>query len=165
MTAIVVLYSCDKDGNYLTDGGISSPEIGTTTMEFLKSHEQLDTLALLIERAGMTDVFNGNNTVFAPNNLSIKNYVNSRLEELRRTDPLAEYTVNDIPMDTLTKYMGGYVFTGKINREAMTKEQGKIYTAINGEERRISLEPTAQYGDELDSRPEYVYFTYKLGAD
>jgi len=165
LTVVVVLYSCDKDDNYLIDGGLSSQEVGITTMEFFKSHEQLDTLALLIERAGLTEVFNGNNTVFAPNNLSIKNYVNSRLEEIRRTDPQAEYTVNDIPLDTLTKYMGGYVFTDKIKREDMTKEQGEIYTALNGEEKRISLEPTAQYGGELDSRPEYVYFTYKQGDD
>lgn len=165
LTAVVVLYSCDKGGNYLIDGGLSSPEVGTTTMEFFKSHEQLDTLALLIERAGMTDEFNGNNTVFAPNNLSIKNYVNSRLNEMRKSDPQAEYTINDIPLDTLTKYMGGYVFTGKLKRENLTKDQGKIYTALNGEEKRISLEPTAQYGGELDSRPEYVYFTYKQGDD
>lgn len=31
LTAVVVLYSCDKDGNYLVDGGISSQEVGTTT--------------------------------------------------------------------------------------------------------------------------------------
>lgn len=165
LITVVVLYSCDKDGNYLTDGGLSNPEVGTTTMEFFKSHEQLDTLALLIERAGMIDEFNGNNTVFAPNNLSIRNFLNSRLEELRRSNPQAEYSINDIPLDTLTKYMGGYIISGKIKREDMKKEQGKIYTAVNGEERRISLEPTANYGGELDSRPEYVYFTYKQGDD
>ena len=47
----------------------------------------------------------------------------------------------------------------------MTKDQGKIYIAENGEERRISLEPTDQYNNELDSKPEYVYFTYKQGDD
>ena len=165
LTAVVVLYSCDKDGNYLIDGGISSPVVGTTTMEFFKSHSQLDTLAILIEKAGMTDLVNGNNTIFAPNNLSIKNYVNAVLADMREIDPQAEYTVNDIPLDTLTKYMGGYIFPGKIKRENMTKDQGKIYIAENGEERRISLEPTDQYNNELDSKPEYVYFTYKQGDD
>tara|TARA_R110000868_G_scaffold93190_1_gene258066 strand:+ start:37951 stop:38595 length:645 start_codon:yes stop_codon:yes gene_type:complete len=165
LTAIVVLYSCDKDGNYLVDGGISSPEVGTTTMEFFKSHSQLDTLAILIERAGMADLVNGNNTIFAPNNLSIKNYVSAVLTDMREIDPLAEYTVNDIPTDTLTKYMGGYIFSGKIRRENMTKDQGGIYTALNGEQKRISLESTDQYNGELDSKPEYVYFTFKQGDD
>lgn len=165
LTAVIALYSCEKDGNYLTDGGTSNQEVGTTTMEFFKSHSQLDTLAILIERAGMEDLVNGNNTIFAPNNLSIKNYVKTILAEMRYEDPQAEYTINDIPLDTLTKYMGGYIIPGKIKRENMTLEQGKIYIAENGEERRISLEPTDQYNGELDSKPEYVYFTYKQGED
>jgi hypothetical protein len=134
-------------------------------MEFFRSHNQLDTLAILIEKAGMADLVNGNNTIFAPNNLSIKNYVNAVLTDMREIDPQAEFTINDIPTDTLTKYMGGYIFSGKIRRENMTKDQGKILIAQNGEERRISLEPTDQYNNELDSKPEYVYFTYKQGDD
>ncbi|WP_339708470.1 fasciclin domain-containing protein [uncultured Kriegella sp.] len=165
LIAVIAFYSCDNDGNYLIDGGISNPEVGTTTLEFFKSHEQLDTLALLIERAGMSDLVNGSTTVFAPNNLSIKNYVDGVLADMRETDPLAEYTVNDIPLDTLTKYMGGYVFPGEIKRENMIKDQGRIYTAENGEQRRISLEPTDQYNGELDTKPEYVYFTYQKGDD
>src|SRR5690606_26569957 len=125
-----------------------------STMEFFRSHNQLDTLAILIEKAGMADLVNGNNTIFAPNNLSIKNYVNAVLADMREIDPQAEFTINDIPTDTLTKYMGGYIFSGKIRRENMAKDQGKILIAQNGEERRISLEPTDQYNNELDSRPE-----------
>jgi hypothetical protein len=79
---------------------------------------------------------------------------------LRQIDPEAEYTINDIPQDTLDKYMGGYIFPGKITREDMS-EQGDILTALNGEERRISLEPVAQYTDNLSEYPEYVFYTYK----
>ncbi|GAA3553379.1 hypothetical protein [Snuella lapsa] len=162
---LFAVYACDNGGDYLTDGGLSNPNVGTTTLEFFRSHEQLDTLAILIERAGMEDLVNGETTIFAPNNLSIKHYIDKVLSELRQSDPLAEYTVNDIPVDTLTKYLGGYIFNGKITRDNMTPDQGKIYTATNGEERRISLEPTNQYGNELESYPEYVYFTYKNGSE
>lgn len=162
---VFAFYACDGNGDYLTDGGLSNPKIGTSSMTFFKSHSQLDTLAIIIERAGMEGLVDGETTIFAPNNLSIKKYVDKVLADMREIDPLAEYSVNDIPVDTLTKYLGGYIFPGKIMRENMTKEQGNIYTANNGEERRISLEPVDQYGDELESYPEYVYFTYKMGTD
>ena len=162
---IFAFNACSTGGGYLIDGGLSSPEVGTTTMDFFKSHSQLDTLALLIERAGMGNLVNGETTIFAPNNLSIKNYVEDILIELRETNANAQYTINDIPTDTLQKYMGAYIFPGKITRENMTKEQGKIYTSENGEERRISLEPSDSYGNYLDDKPEYVYYTYKNGDD
>ncbi|MCK0158040.1 fasciclin domain-containing protein [Cellulophaga sp. F20128] len=164
LITLVFLSSCDSDNTYLEDGGLSVAKVDMSTVDFFRSHDQLDTLAILIENAGMEDLFNGSNTVFAPNNLSIRNYILSNLAELRETDPLAEFGLNDIPMDTLTKYMGGYVFDGKIKRENMTQE-GQIYTAKNGEDRRLSLEPVAAYTSQLEEYPEYVYFTYKVGTD
>ncbi|UZH55427.1 fasciclin domain-containing protein [Salinimicrobium tongyeongense] len=156
-----VFYSCEKD-NYLVDGGLSDPNLGVTTLEFFESHQQLDTLALLIARAGLLEETNSASTFFAPNNLSIKNYVQEILTEMRRIDPQAEYTVNDIPKDTLKKYMGGYIIPQQIKREVLT-EQGEIYTAINGEERKISLEPVQDFNGPLETPPEYVFFTYKGG--
>ncbi len=162
--AIVLgIVSCSQD-DYLVDGGLSDGHVGTTTMDYLKSHYQLDSLAILIERAGLADEVNGASTLFAPNNLSIKSYVNRVLAEMRKLDPQAEFTFGDIPMDTLTKHLGGYIFPEKIRREDMVKE-GKIYTAVNGDQRRISLEPTEQYTDFLGDYPEYVYYTYKVGAE
>lgn len=163
ITVVLVFFSCEE--NFVTDGGVSESHVGTSTMEFLKSHPQLDIMALLLERAGLADKVNGNTTLFVANNLSIWRYVDAELAELRETDPLAEFTVDDIPTDTLVKYMGSYVFPEKITRKDMLKE-GKIYTAINGEKRRISLEPDANsYKDELSDPPEYVYLTYKKGDE
>ena len=155
--------SCEKD-SYLIDGGVSDPNVGTTTLAFLQSHPQLDTLALLLVKAGLDDEVNGASTLFAPNNLSIRNYVNEVLAEMRESDPLAEFTVNDIPVDTLTKYMGAYIIPSKIERKDMTKE-GAVYTAVDGAERRISLEPSVDYSSQLSEPPEYVYYTYMEGAD
>ncbi|UNY97300.1 fasciclin domain-containing protein [Zhouia spongiae] len=164
--ALLVFCSCSGGDDYLVDGGISGQEVGMSTVDFFKSHEQLDTLALLIEKAGMVELFNSpDNTVFAPNNLSIKRYVDERLSELRLSDPMAEFTVNDIEMDTLTAYLGAYVFDDYLNRESMPKEQGAIFVASNGEERRVSLEPSGDYQDQLDSRPEYVFYTAQVGAE
>lgn len=156
------LYSCDND-DYFKDGGISDAHVGTSTFEFLQSHHQLDTLAILIEKAGLKEALNDEHTLFAPNNLSIKNYVNSILTEMRLLDPEAEFTINDIPADTLEKHMGGYIFSQEITREILTAE-GEIFTALNGDQRRISLEPVQEYTVELGQFPEYVFYTYQDGG-
>ncbi|MBI9061107.1 MAG: fasciclin domain-containing protein [Marinilabiliaceae bacterium] len=169
VAVVLGIISCEQD-DYLIDGGVSDGNVGTTTFEFLKSHHQLDSLALLIERGGFVDEVNGATTLFAPNNLSIKNYINKILAEMRKLDPEAEFTFDDIPVDTLTKHLGSYIFTEKIRREDMTKE-GTVYTAINGDERKITLEPylnesdDISYSDNLSTPPEYVYYSYKGGAD
>ncbi len=161
--ALCVFCACSED-DYLVDGGISDPHVNMTTLDFLKSHSQLDTLALLITRAELEDEVNGNATLFAPTNYSIQRYVNARLAELRQADPQAEYTVNDIPVDTLKKYMGAYIINEKVTRADM-KEEGKIYTTLNGEERMISLEPETEYSGQLSDKPEYVYYTIRYGSD
>ncbi len=163
LAVVLGLFSCSQD-DYLVDGGLSDGYLKTTTMEFLKSHYQLDSLAILIERAGLEDEANGASTLFAPNNLAIRSYVNRVLAEMRKVDPQAEFTFDDIPVDTLTKHLGGYLFPEKITREDMVKE-GKIYTAVNGDQRRLSLEPSESYTDFLSEYPEYVYYTYKMGDE
>lgn len=160
---VFAMVSCTND-DYLIDGGISNGNVNMTTMAFLKSHYQLDTLALLIEKAGMEAQVNGATTLFAPNNLCIRNYVSAVLTYMRKTNPLATFTVNDIPKDTLTKYMGGYIFDGLIKREDMTQE-GTILTSINGMQRMISLEPnTTTYASYTAAPVYFVYYTYKVGA-
>lgn len=160
----IALFACEND-DYLVDGGISDGNVGMSTMDFLKSHPQLDTMAILLERAGLADEVNGASTLFSVNNLSVKNYTDKVLADLREDDPLAEYGIDDIPTDTLIKYMGAYVFPEVITRDDMVKE-GVIYKGVNGEERRISLEPDlGSYSNELSSAPEYVYYTIKEGDD
>ncbi|QTD37347.1 hypothetical protein JL193_14780 [Polaribacter batillariae] len=158
---LISLYACSSE-EQIIDGGLSNGNVNATTFDFLKSHKQLDTLAILIEKAGLKDKVNEQTTLFAANNTSINRYVNSVLSKMRQTDPEATFTVDDIHVDTLKKYMGSYIFNVKIKRENMTKE-GSILTSSNGEKRRISLEPVDKYNNYLESRPEYVYYTYKGG--
>ena len=150
------LYSCSND-DYLIDGGLANPNIGMSTYDFLKSHKQLDTLALLIEKAGMIDEVNARSTtLFAPNNLSIKNYI----YYMRIVEENQNYGINDIPVEDLKEMLGGYIFDQSLDRSKLVKE-GKIYIAHNGEERLLSLVPVDQYGGQLDEFPEYVYYTFK----
>ncbi|TDE46575.1 hypothetical protein E0I26_00380 [Flavobacterium rhamnosiphilum] len=157
------LYSCSDD--YLVDGGLAKQNVGTTTFEFLKSHKQLDTLAILIEKADMINVVNAKSTtLFAPNNNSIKRYVNAILAKKQNIDPLATFTINDIPVSELKVMLGNYIFDETIDRSKMVKE-GKIYKTHSGEDRMISLQPVDAYNGQLDSFPEYAYYIFKVGPD
>ena len=150
------LYSCSND-DYLIDGGLANPNVGKSTYDFLKSHKQLDTLALLIERAGMIDVVNSpSTTLFAPNNLSVKDYI----YYMRFIEENQNYGLNDIPVEDLKVILGGYIFNQSLDRSKLVPE-GKIYIAQNGEERMLSLKPVDNYGAQLDEYPEYVYYTFK----
>ncbi len=161
LAVVFALFACESD-DYLNDGGGSDPNVDMTTYDFLKSHPELDTLALIIEKGGFIDAVNSSSTVFAPNNLSIKYYVETILAELREDDAEAEFTVDDIPVDTLKKYLPGYIFDGVIRRDDLTAE-GDIYTAIDGSERKLSLEEISTYDNQLSQSAEIVYYTFKNG--
>ncbi len=164
LTLLLGLYSCSNN-DYLVDGGVANQNLGMTTYDFLKSNKQLDTLALLIKRADMIGVVNAKSTtLFAPNNLSIRNYVKIILAQKRNADPTATFTINDIPQADLKVMLGGYIFDQSLDRSKLVKE-GKIYIAHNAEERFLSLEPVEQYKEQLDNFPEYVFYTFKVGAD
>jgi hypothetical protein len=158
LAVVLGLYACDDE--YLNDGGISDAHVNMTTYDFLKSHPELDTLALLIERGGFVDAVNATSTLFATNNSSINKYVNTILAELRQDDPNAEFTVDSIPVDTLKKYLGGYIFGELITRDDLN-EDGQIYDAIDGEERKVSLELISTYNNWLSTPADIVYFTFK----
>lgn len=154
------LYSCSND-DYLIDGGLADQNVGMSTYDFLKSNKQLDTLALLIQKADMIDVVNAKSaTLFAPNNLSIKKYI----YHMKDIEDNQDYGINDIPVADLKEMLGGYIFDQSLDRGKLVKE-GKVYIAHNGEERLLSLEPVEEYKGQLDQFPEYVYYTFKGGTD
>jgi len=160
---LIVLFSltsCSND-DYLIDGGLANQNVGVSTYDFLKSNKQLDTLAILIQKAGMIDVVNAKSTtLFAPNNLSIKKYI----YYMKEIEENQNYGINDIPVANLKEMLGAYIFNESLDRSKLVKD-GKVYTAHNGEERLLSLEPVEDYKDQLDQFPEYVYYTVKGGED
>ncbi len=153
---LLSLYSCSND-DYLVDGGLANQNVGMSTYDFLKSNKQLDTLAILIQRADMIDVVNAKSTtLFAPNNLSIKKYI----YHMKDIEDNQDYGINDIPVADLKEMLGGYIFDQSLDRSKLVKE-GKVYLAHNGEERVLSLVPVEEYKNQLDQFPEYVFYSFK----
>ena len=58
-----LVFACEND-DYLIDGGVSSNEVGTSTFNYLQSHAELDTFAILLERAGLANDIDATTTVF-----------------------------------------------------------------------------------------------------
>lgn len=155
----VLFTACEEE--YLIDGGIANPNVNMSTYDYLKTNPLFDTLVILIDKAGLKDKVNGAVTFMAPTDFSVKNYVNDVLSDMRVLDPLAKYTINDIPVDSLKK-LETYLLPGSITRDKLTKE-GKEYTSLNGEKRKVSLEPRDTYGDYLSEKPEFIFFHKKKG--
>ncbi len=158
--AVAVFSACNND--YLIDGGVANPNVNLTTYDFLKTNPIFDTVVMLIDKAGLKDKVNGAVTFMAPTDFAVQNYVNDILSDMRVTDPNAKFTVDDIPIDTLMQ-LQAYMITELLPREKLT-QNGKEYSAVNGEKRKISLEPRDEYSEYLSEKPLYVFFYKKKGT-
>lgn len=153
-------FSACKKGDYFIDGGTHKAEVNMSTYDYLKTNKLFDTLILAIDRAGLKEAINGNVTFFAPTNYSFRNYVNLRLARLKKKDPYAVFTFNDISAKEFKDSLGMYIIDGKINRVDMNAT-GTVMEK-NGENLVISLEEVNEY-TEYGVKPKYVFFTRVVG--
>lgn len=168
---IVLFLSACRKNAYLIGGGLSEERVNMSSYDFLKNHSWsfFDTTCIVIDKAGLRDVVNGDVTFFVPTDYSITNFLNAKRTEARRIDERLDFT-----LDSLFKYyspqmlmdsLGIYILKGKLNRDEMTSE-GKYYeTIVDGVEMLVSLEKENEYLVEgmITTLPEYVYLTKVRG--
>lgn len=157
---VVGLVACKK-GDYFIDGGLHNAEVDMSTYDYLKTNKLFDTLVLAIDRAGIKDRINGNITFFAPTNYAIRNYVNVRLARLKKKDPYAVFTFDDLNAQELKDSLGMYIIDRKINRSDMNAA-GTVLQ-IMGLSMVVSLEEVNEYTD-YGVKPKYVFFTRVMGS-
>lgn len=167
--AIYVLAGCKKDE--VIGGGTANPRVNMTTYDFLKNHSWhfFDTTILVIDKAGMKDIINGDVTFFAPTDFSINRFIANKRDEARKKDERLNFT-----LDSLFKYytpqmlrdsLGMYVIKGKVNREQMTLD-GKLYETLTpGQPMLVSLLETTDYlvDNIITSKAQYVTYTKIIG--
>jgi len=157
----LIAVSCSKD-DYAIGGDLHNANLNLSAYDFLKSKPLFDTVALLIDKAGMKEEVNQTGTFFAPTDYAVMNYINKRNGEVRETDENLRYTV-----DTLIKYdlqsfkdsVRMYLIPEVLNRDGLTSE-GKVYSTRLANKVKLSLEDSNDYTDNVSTKPKYVYYTY-----
>ncbi|MGV8829357.1 MAG: hypothetical protein ACWA6U_13690 [Breznakibacter sp.] len=160
LVCLATFSACEEE--YLIDGGVANPNVGMSTYDFLKTNPIFDTLVILIDKAGLKEEVNGAVTFMAPTDFSIKNYLDAVVADMRVTDPLATYTINDIPQEELME-LRSYIIPQMLSRDKLSTK-GIVVPSMSGEARKLSLEPRDIYSDYLSSKPEFVYFYKQKGV-
>jgi hypothetical protein len=162
----VTVSSCTE----MIDGGVHSPYVNETTVDFLKANGKFDIVLTLFENAGLLDQLNEQNTtVFIPTDYSVKRYVKQIPDQLRfeQYDENLEFTLSDL-LDSTSLYQDSlkmYIVNERIGREDLTSE---IYTeSLLGNEVEISLQASEKYTDLLpNSVPQLLFYKWvKNGLD
>lgn len=165
---LVAFQSCKKD--YITGGNLHSAKFNGSTYEYLRTNHLFDTLLLLIDKTGLKDEVNANNTTFfAPTNYCIYNYVKNVVQtrlQLQTGNENLVFNFDQLDFPSLKDSLRAYIFPGNIIRDSLNK-YGTMYTAKDGEQRLITLEedPSNTYVNAgFTERPKYIYITKIFGA-
>lgn len=141
----LVLYACDND--YFHDSGLADGKHDCSMWEYFKSQpNDWDSTMILIEHAGLKDIFDGTNptykeiTFFGVTNLSIEQFLDKTTDDDR--EPLYD-RVTDIPADLCREMLLSHVVAGKKLREDFDHEVrgtltgGTILESLSGIELRV----------------------------
>lgn len=170
-TFIVFFTSCKKDD--VIDGGLSTEYVNMTTYDFLKSHPQhlFDTTLMIIDKAGLKDKVNAAKTFFVPTNYSIRNFLLSKQQEIRKQNEKLNFNI-----DSLFKYytpkmlqdsMSLYFFSDRITRNDLT-EKGTIYQTEESSTKLLATLEQSTSNDYLvdgiiSQGPKFIYLTKIIG--
>lgn len=171
LIAICTFSACKK--SYISGGEIN--DLGkykdVTTFDYLKSTQQFDTLAQLIEAGDLQAKINQEGTLFAVPNRAIFSYLNARTINLQNNvnanakftlDSLKYYIKNNInnTKDSLLMY---FIPGSRLTPDKLTSN-GKVYSSgLVGNQVAVSYEftkdPSLGYTNLVSSVPQVVFFT------
>lgn len=161
------LTSCESD-DYMNDGGKTQRFVDMTTYDFLKQHGKFDSLVKIIDRAGLKDVVNEQNTTFfACTDYSVAPYVSVKKQQriIELGNENINFGINDISLSELDS-LKMYLFDGAFIREYLTTED-KYFTSklgnIDNVRFRIKLRRANNYSSWLDY-VDYLNFTRVVGS-
>lgn len=159
----ILLYSCDKD-NYI-DTGLSNGRYNGTVWEYLHSNHEWDSAIVIIERAGLTGIFDGTDpeykdgiTFFGFTNFTVWQFLAYTVDD---EDNRIYKSIRDIPADMCRQMVLDYVVKGKRMKESFgyeirgTMEGGTEVMTASGKTLRVYRNKTNDpYTGEPDKGPE-----------
>lgn len=78
----IYVVACNNEGPI--DGGIHTPFVNKTTLEYLQEIPKFDSVLLLFDRAGLLDEFKNKNTIIVPTNYTVHYYIQIIQEQYRK---------------------------------------------------------------------------------
>ena len=133
--SLLILAACKKD-NYLVDhGGTDVERIRKmSSYEFLKESKVLDTVVLLIDRAGMKEEINGDITFFSPTTVGVNRFLAQQTKAIQRkyNNENIKFTLDSLSTDSIKFYLRRHIFKGVIDKKALGYSK-KPFTNINNE--------------------------------
>ncbi len=156
---ILAVCSCERGP---IDGGVHSPHVNKTTLEYLRGIAKFDTVLILFEKAGLLDQLENKNTVVVPTNYSIHFYLIELQKQMRfeANDENLKYGFSEFmrDFDTYKDSMKMYIIPGElIDYQLLDSESSYSHFTKNllGNEVQFSLEKTSLYTEwfpNLDPR-------------
>ncbi|SEA12783.1 hypothetical protein SAMN05660909_00864 [Chitinophaga terrae (ex Kim and Jung 2007)] len=131
LLAIVLLASCRKE-HYL-GGSPTNAHTDLSTYDYLKANPLFDTLILLIDKAGLKEMVNGQGTFVAPTDYSIKRFLNTRTTELQKqtNNENIKYTIDSLKVPELRDSLMTYLFDAGIQRAGLSTETTVFKSKVN----------------------------------
>lgn len=104
------------------------------TYEFLKESKVLDTVVLLIDRAGMKDEINGDITFFSPTTFGVNSFLAQQTIALQRkyNNENIKFTLDSLSADSIKFYLRRHIFKGVIDKKALGYTK-KPFTNVSNE--------------------------------
>ena len=160
-----VATGCGND--FYHDSGLADGKHDCTVWEYLQTdHYNWDSVIVMIEHAGLKDVFDGTNpefkqiTFFAPTNLSVNQFLFKTTGE---TGDMVYSSVKDVPVELCRKILLAHVLNRRMMKEDFDYEVkgtltgGTMVTTIGGVELRVYRTRTP-YNGIPDIGPESLFF-------
>lgn len=104
-----LMFSCKKDG-YIRDTGVHEANTRLSTYDYLKSNNQFDTLAGIIDHFNLKDSVNKSATFFAFTDYAVRRFMNTS----------GITTVDELYHTVSSKFLTQYMFSGKITTDELT---------------------------------------------
>jgi hypothetical protein len=132
---LIVITGCSKDKYLIDEGGTDVERIRKmSTYDFLHESKILDTVVLLIDKAGMKDEINGDITFFSPTTFGINTFLAQQTIALQRkyNNENIKFTLDSLSADSIKFYMRRHMFKGVIDKKALGYTK-KPFSNNNGE--------------------------------
>jgi hypothetical protein len=165
IAGLLLLTVACKKADYLTDGGLHNPKTPLSVYDYLKEHpyKLFDTLILIVDHYKLQEELNHTGTFFASTNYSITLYMNVRLEQKKRTDENAKYTMDSLYKDLTADSVRQYMFSNKLPMSGFTDEQPHVFDNMVGTRFAVKKEKTTdRYYNEWSSVPVYFLYLIKI---